>query len=563
MTGEKVEKGMTRRRFFGNLAAGAGATGLASTGLWGGASKVVHASSKTPIPKRVKPIAPVNPPKKWEEKADVVVVGGGGSGLCAALRAREKGASSVIVIEAMPSMGGASKEATVLINWGSKAQKRAGIEFNKDDILKQGIQRSNYTVNPALLRTLIHKGSETVDWMEDMGIEWEVESWDEVPCGLVPKGVTEHISWLRAQKFVTDFLLKKGREKGVKFMVKTSAVALVKEGDRIVGVKADKEGEPFFLMGRKAVILAAGGMSVNREMLKKYIPMAYRGCASCYDLPSSNGEVIRMGFGAGADLAGINSVSVFDGGLPYYDEGKGPFYRYLYNGDIQLARQPWLYVNKCCERFMNEDPPSPGYITMAAAQIAQPGGRAYVIFDSKYEKNIWTFKSKYCERPLTPDLPGMDKWPERICPKDWRVAVEKAIKLGLIKVDPTIEGLARKLGLDSARLKKRVEIYNKFCKEGKDPEFGKQPNYLLPVQTPPFYGIAVGAQLAATECGLRINPDCQVMDKECEIIPGLYAAFHTAGGAVGENIAAASLLGDCNLAYTSGYIAGENAALKA
>ena len=140
--------------------------------------------------------------------------------------------------------------------------------------------------------------------------------------------------------------------------------------------------------------------------------------------------------------------------------------------------------------------------------------------------------------------------------------LKDAIKLGLIKVDPTIEGLARKLGLDPVRLKERVEIYNKFCKDGKDPEFEKQSKYLLPVQSSPFYGVKVGAQIVATQCGLLTNLDFQVLDKECRSIPGLYAAFHTAGGAVGENLAAMSLLGDCNLAYTSGYIAGENATLK-
>ena len=68
--------------------------------LGGWSTKVANSSSETPIPKRVEPIAPVSPPEKWDEKVDVIVVGGG-AGLCAALRAREKGAS-VILLEKMP-----------------------------------------------------------------------------------------------------------------------------------------------------------------------------------------------------------------------------------------------------------------------------------------------------------------------------------------------------------------------------------------------------------------------------------------------------------------------------
>ena len=534
---------------------------MASAGLFGTwSSRVAFGSSEVAGLARVGPIPPVSHPEKWDQKADVVVVGGGGAGLCAAVRARMKGAS-VILVEIMPSMGGATQHATGAVGWGTKAQKRAGIPFNREDLFQMVMQSSNYTINPWLLRSLIHKGAETLDWIEDLGLEWEVQVCGMMPAFHVPKGAMNR-SWLLIQKEVTDLLFKVAKEKGVKPLVKTRTVALVRKNDRIVGIKAEREGETLFIMAKKGVILAAGGMSVNRGLLKEYIPAAYRGCASSYDLPTSTGEVIRMGIGAGADMAGFNSVSVFDGGIPYLEEGKGPFYRYLYSGDIQLVRQPWLYVNKCCQRFLNEDPPGFGFETMGAAQMAQPEGRAYVIFDNNYKKDIWIFKGEYCEKPLVPDLPGMDKWPERICPKDWQIAVKKAIEAGIIKVDPTIKGLANKLGLEPGKLQERVVTYNKFCETGNDLEFGKKKEFLIPIKTPPFYGTKVGAQIASTKCGLRINPDFQVLDRNCRIIPGLYAAFHTAGGSTGENYVGTSVLGDCNLAYASGYAAGDKAASK-
>ncbi|MGB5158806.1 MAG: hypothetical protein WBN77_15380 [Desulfobacterales bacterium] len=95
-------------------------------------------------------------------------------------------------------------------------------------------------------------------------------------------------------------------------------------------------------------------MSNNRELLKIYIPQAYTGCGASMDMPSAMGGVFRMGLGAGADIAGVNSISIFDGGIPYFEK-TGSFYRYLYSGDVQLSRQPWLFINKRCERFINED----------------------------------------------------------------------------------------------------------------------------------------------------------------------------------------------------------------
>nr|CBX28499.1 hypothetical protein N47_G38230 [uncultured Desulfobacterium sp.] len=202
------------------------------------------------------------------------------------------------------------------------------------------------------------------------------------------------------------------------------------------------------------------------------------------------------------------------------------------------------------------------FISKGSAIMSQPGGRAYVIFDSNYEKNINIFKGDFCEHPLTPDLPGMDKWNESICPKDWRIAVKKAIDSGMIQIDTTIEGLGQKLGLDPVRLKERVFSYNKICEAGVDNEFGKKAEFLIPVKNPPFYGIKVGSNIGASQCGLRVNEYFQVLDTNCSVIPGLYAAFHTAGGAIGENMMGGSVLADCHLAYTSGYVAGETAAVN-
>ena len=71
----------------------------------------------------------------------------------------------------------------------------------------------------------------------------------------------------------------------------------------------------------------------------------------------------------------------------------------------------------------------------------------------------------------------------------------------------------------------------------------------------------MGGQIGKTLCGLRVNDLLQVADENGRTIPGLYAGWHTAGGACGENSyigdpILGSLLGDVSLAFCGGYLCG-------
>ena len=61
-----------------------------------------------------------------------------------------------------------------------------------------------------------------------------------------------------------------------------------------------------------------------------------------------------------------------------------------------------------------------------------------------------------------------------------------------------------------------------------------------------------------------INDQMQVMGTNGLVIPGLYAGWHTAGGACGENSyigdpILGSLMGDVGLAFCGGYLCGTSA----
>ncbi len=87
---------------------------------------------------------------------------------------------------------------------------------------------------------------------------------------------------------------------------------------------------------------------------------------------------------------------------------------------------------------------------------------------------------------------------------------------------------------------------------GIDSDFGKpRPQYKI--QTPPFYAAWATPLVHDTRAGLRINAQCQVMDMQGQVIPGLYCGGESAGGFNQHG------LGRCT---AQGYIAGKYAATE-
>ena len=106
--------------------------------------------------------------------------------------------------------------------------------------------------------------------------------------------------------------------------------------------------------------------------------------------------------------------------------------------------------------------------------------------------------------------------------------------------------------MDGATLQATVARYNTFVDAGTDVDFGK-PTPQYKIQTPPFYAAWATPLVHDTRAGLRINAQCQVMDMQGQVIPGLYCGGESAGGFNQHG------LGRCT---AQGYIAGKYAAAE-
>ena len=112
--------------------------------------------------------------------------------------------------------------------------------------------------------------------------------------------------------------------------------------------------------------------------------------------------------------------------------------------------------------------------------------------------------------------------------------------------------------MDSETLQKTITKWNKYCAAGKDPEFGTEPNRLLPLKTPPYYAQPLLPAGMATYGGPKRNAQSQVVDTNNMPIPRLYAAGEL-GSVYFIQPAIGSAIGE---AFAFGRIAGRNAAAE-
>jgi len=114
-----------------------------------------------------------------------------------------------------------------------------------------------------------------------------------------------------------------------------------------------------------------------------------------------------------------------------------------------------------------------------------------------------------------------------------------------LKKADSLPELAGKVGLPAEALVETVDRFNRFSREGHDPDFhrgegryqqlwgkkiypDREPNPTLgPIETPPFYGATLHAGSVGNLGGLVVNKNAEVIDVQGEVIPGLYGTSNT------------------------------------
>lgn len=506
-----------------------------------------------------KPIIPVEAPAQWTEEADIVIVGSGYGGLTAASWAAQHG-HRVILLEKYMEVGGASAHAAVnmCVGGGAKEQIESGYFWPKDTFsLNQIVNKLNNeyqnSVDINLLRATAVANPVWIDWMQ----EEQKVGWVCVGSAYVRPEIASHsATTVIGNRPTCDILAKNAEDAGAKILLNTTAQTLVIENSRVVGIKATaKDGSEQYYKGEKGVLLTAGHFGMNLDLIEQYCPSAYSQASTGGPMPWTTGECFRMGLGVGADVTGFNSWCCWDGASDdYWGSGDGNYWHYFWSGERQLAKNPWLLLDKAARRLpyyaadftagnlqpgFDIDTYSMGDLTNSAAWMASIGNRNYCIFDANYPTTVWNFKSvrTSLDGGRTPIHPG-DGTPEQdFVSQDWEGEFRKAIDRGAAFEADTIEELAQMIGLDPEKVVDQVEKWNEIVASGDDSAFTPQylPDWLVPISTPPFYCIPCSGQIGKIMTGLRVSENMQVMRANGTLIDGLYAGFFTAGGICGES----------------------------
>ena len=480
--------------------------------------------------------------------ADFIVVGAGGAGLAAAVAAAE-GGLRVVILERMRVAGGATVFSTGIFAVESQFQKKLGIRITTDEVFSQHMFYTHYLSNPRLVRAVIDKSSDTIHWLHGMGTEFIGP--EEFFAG-APK--TWH-TMKQDGRSITSALEKTAEDLGVSIHFRTRAKRLVMEEGRVAGVIAEDRDGNLITYQANAVLIADGGFANNREMMEQYTRAGTPTITMSIGQAGKEGDGINMAWEVGAAREGTSLIqrgparAVKKRGGPKAGDSKGRPDQHV----TVMLRQPFLWINANGDRFLDESELSFPHVGNAMSR--QPGQVLFNVFDD-------TSRKKMEEDGIQAGLGMLSAKGKKI--PEVRESLQGSMDEGEAWTAGSIEDLAGKMGVDGERLKATVDEYNAFCDKGRDALFAKDPEYLEPVKTPPFYAIKGHPTHVGTLGGIKINQNAEVIREESrtglDVIPGLYAAGNVAGGMYGDSYDASHTIGLTSaFAVISGRIAGESA----
>ena len=475
-----------------------------------------------------------------ELETQICVIAAGPSGLAAACQAAEDGAD-VIVVEKAASVGGAANMGMGPLGIGTKYQKQQMIGISVEKAFNMFMEYTHYNVDARLVKRYFDQSADTIEWLEDMGVEFE---------GAFPYFPKSEATWHivktgkeigpRAASVMNNAMYNRALELGVQVLTETPAKKILMEDGRVTGVLAvDKDGEELKINCRAAII-CTGGAGANPEMIKSETGYIFGEDMFNFAIPGIMGEGLKMAWEAGAQKTPVRVEQA--AGIEQADNLPASVSNVFY--------QPNLLVNFKGKRFMNEEQmQNTTYLSNAVSH--QKNRRGYIILDSSilryYRKNGVDVVSLV---RIDPSVGSDFDEGFQIIEDEGRTAFAKA---------DTIEELAEKMGIDVDNLVETVDDYNDYC-DSTDEEFFKDKKYMRPIVKAPFYCATIVPGGYGTVGGIKINENCEVLDNDFEPIPGLYSA-----GADSNNLYDDSymfLLPGNSMGYcvNSGRIAGMEAA---
>ena len=401
---------------------------------------------------------------------DVLVIGGGNAALCAALMAREAGAS-VLLLESAPKewRGGNSSHTRNLRCMHDTPQDVLVDAYPEEEYWQDLLKVTGGLTDEKLARIAIRASATCRDWMRKHGVHFQP------PLSGALHVARTNAFFMGGGKALVNAYYRSAEKLGIEVRYNSPVDSLeIKDG----------QFKAAFVIGQriqaKSCVLAAGGFESNRDWMRQAWGQNERG-----EWPADNflirgtrfnqGTLIKFMSEQGADMIGdptqCHAVAI-DARAPLYDGGICTRIDCVSLGVV---------VNQEAKRFYDEgeDFWPKRYAIWGRLVAKQPGQIAYSIIDSKA-----------IGRFMPPVFPG-----------------NKA---------QTLEALALQLGLDPATFVHTIEEYNAACQSGTfnhtvlDDCHTKgitpaKTHWALPITKGPFYGYALRPGITFTYLGLKTD----------------------------------------------------------
>ena len=416
---------------------------------------------------------------------DVVVVGSGGAGLAAAIQAHDLGAS-VVVVEKMSVIGGNTNKASAGMNAAeTKFQKLKGIVDSKDLFYNETMTGGKNKNNPELLRYFVENAPDAIDWLDNNGIEL---SGITTTGGMSVDRTHRPASGAAVGGYLISGLVKNINRRGIEVMLDSNVTEIITENHKVVGVKVTEEDGSIQTIKAKAVIIATGGFSANREMVEKYRPDLKGFVTTNHKGATGSGIMILEKLGAGT--VDMKEIQIH----PTVEQTTS----YLISESIRGGGA--ILVSQAGKRFVNELDTRD---KVSAEIIKLPEHYSYILFDQQV--------------------------------RDENKAVEEYVSHDLVVQADSINELAQKLSIDANTLSNTIERYNQFVNTKQDEDYGRTTGMRHPINKAPYYAIKIAPGVHHTMGGVTINTHTQVLDTAKNIIQGVFAAGEVVGGVHGAN----------------------------
>ncbi len=453
---------------------------------------------------------------------DVLVIGGGNAALCAALTAREAGAS-VLLLEAAPRewRGGNSMHTRNLRCMHDAPQDVLTGAYTEDEFWQDLNKVTGGRTDERLARVAIRDSATCRDWMRGHGVFFQPSL-----------SGTLHLSrtnafFMGGGKALVNAYYRRAEQLGVQLRYGAAVDRLELDAHRFVAAWIGTER-----IQARACVVACGGFESNLDWLREawgrggdgdWIADRFAIRGTRFNQGRLLKGLIAQGARAVGDATQAHMVAI-DARAPLYDGGICTRIDCVSLG---------IVVNRDAARFHDEgeDFWPKRYAVWGRLVAQQPGQVAYSIIDAKA-----------VGRFMPPVFAGL-------------------------RAD-TLAGLAQALGLDAAALARTVQHFNAACRSGHfdhavlddcatENLTPAKTHWARPIDTPPFFGYPLKPGVTFTYLGVAVDEQAAVQF-DAQPSANLFAAGEImAGNVLGQGYAAGVGM---TIGTAFGRIAGREAA---